>query len=196
MIHGYRDKLVVALFCLISFIGVNAQSKTDRSINGFTQWCTGHDEATQQLFPVNGNDALTLKRGKTIAHAKFNVKGYGEMSFPIDPRTAEGEEARSVDLSRSQFICITYKASHELILQLRQTGVHGGSHNRISLPASKNFATRKIYLSEFKGGKTPLDLSDVAKFNFAFLSKPDKSIYTAELVVRSFVIDQYQPPLK
>jgi hypothetical protein len=181
--------ILMVIFTTITHL--HAQDVKPLSLDGFMQWRTGHDEATMQVFPIKDNNPLIVENGRTVAHVKFNVKGYGEVSFPIDPRTPEGEEARKVDLSKSEFVCITYKSTHDLILQLRQTGVHGGTHNRVSLPASKKFVTTKIYFSEFQGGKTPLDLSDVAKFNFAFLSGPDKLVYTAELVVSKVLIEGY-----
>jgi hypothetical protein len=183
--------LLHIIICLLILQSSHAQSQA--SLNGFTQWRTGHDEATRQLIPAKGNDALMSKKGKVIARAKFSVKGYGEMSFPLDARTGEGAEARKVDLSQSSFVRITYKATHSFILQLRQTGVHGGVHNKIMLPASKKFVTRTIYFTAFQEGKTPLDLSDVAKFNFAFLGRKDETPYTAELVVKSVEIDNYHP---
>jgi hypothetical protein len=157
------------------------------SINGFSQWHTGHDEGTLQLIPVDGTNALAIEDKVIVAHAKFNVKAYGEMSFPIDSRTPEGEEARKVDLGGNKFIAFTYRSNHQFILQLRQTAVHGGKHNHVVIEASPTFVTDSIYFSEFKGGLKPLDLADVAKFNFAFLSNNDKDGY-AEIVVRSFAI--------
>ncbi|MDJ1480631.1 hypothetical protein QNI16_09055 [Cytophagaceae bacterium YF14B1] len=173
-------------------ISISAQTQSPLSLNGFSQWITGHDEKTEQLFPLNTQEGLAREKGKVVAHVKFNVKGYGEVSFPIDPKTLPGEEARKVDLSKSKFIRVTYQANQEVVLQLRQTGVHGGVQNHVVLPASKKPTTRTIYFSEFKGGKTTLDLSDVAKFNFAFLSNPPQESF-AELRVKAFYIDQYQP---
>jgi hypothetical protein len=161
------------------------------SLDGFVQWRTGHDGGTQQLMPETGADPLVKVKGKVVAHVWFNVEQYGEMSFPIDPSTAEGEEAKKTDLSGSKFVRVCYRANHPVILQLRQTGVHGGVHNHVVLPASAKFITRKIPFTRFKGGKTPLDLSDVAKFNFAFLSNNPDDGY-AELIVRSFMIDGYR----
>jgi hypothetical protein len=77
-------------------------------------------------------------------------------------------------------------------LQLRQTGIHGGVHNHITLPASDTFVPYTIYFSSFKGGLTTLDLSNVAKFNFALLGNNSKQGY-AELIVRSFRIHRYKP---
>lgn len=182
----------ILLLFLVVIKCAHAQS-AQLSICGFTHWRTGHDDATQQLIPIDGNDPLMFKKGEVFAIAKFTIKGYGEMSFPIDPETPEGEEAMRVDLAESSFVRITYKASHNLILQLRQTGIHGGVHNQVALPASKQFISRTIYFTEFQGGKTPLDLRDVAKFNFAFLGRKDKTSYTAELVVKHVEIQNYKP---
>lgn len=178
-------------FTLYAFSG-SAQTQLPLSLDGFSQWITGHDAKTEQLSPLNTQEGLVREKGRVVAYVKFNVKGYGELSFPIDPKTLPGEEARKVDLSKSKFIRVTYQANQEVVLQLRQTGVHGGVHNHVVLPASKKPTTRTIYFSEFKGGKTTLDLSDVAKFNFAFLSNPAHGSF-AELKVKTFYIDQYQP---
>jgi hypothetical protein len=157
------------------------------SLNGFSQWHTGQDEGTIQLIPVAGSNALAIEEKVIVAHAKFKVKAYGEMSFPIDSRTPEGEEARRVDLGGNKFIVLTYRSNHQFILQLRQTAVHGGKHNHVVIEASPTFVTDSIYFSEFIGGLKPLDLADVAKFNFAFLSNNDRDGY-AEIVVKSFEI--------
>ena len=119
---------------------------------------------------------------------------YGEVSFPINPVPA-GTEALAVDLHKSRFIKITYRSNVYVVLQLRQTGVHGGTHNHIILPASDSFVSQTIYFSSFKNGLKPLDLSDVAKFNLALLSNSPTDGY-AELTVRSFKIDRYKPKYK
>lgn len=161
-------------------------------LDGFSLWRTGHDDVTEQLLPLKVDNGLTQENNTTVAHVKFIVKEYGELSFPIDPNTSLGEEARKVDLSKSRFVSITYRANHEVVLQLRQTGVHGGVQNHVILPASIKFVTRKVYFADFKGGRQPLDLTNVAKFNFAFLSNNARDGY-AELVVKHFQIDQYHP---
>lgn len=71
--------------------------------------------------------------------------------------------------------------------------MHGGVHNQVTLNASRKFITRVVHFNEFKGGKTPLDISDVAKFNFAFLGSRDGVPYDAELVVKGFEIENYKP---
>jgi hypothetical protein len=175
------------IFFLLMCCRANTQQiiPNNLALDGFSQWRTGHDTETVQILPADDNNALVVEDGAVVARAKFKVKGYGEMSFPLDPETPEGEEARKTDLSRYKAIAVTYKNNHEVVLQLRQTGVHGGDHNRIKLDASPAFVTDTIYFSEFRGGLKPLDLSDVAKFNFAFLSNNNNDGY-AELVVRSF----------
>jgi hypothetical protein len=157
------------------------------ALHGFTQWRTGHDEATVQLLPKEGTDPLAMDGSHIVARAKFKVSGYGEMSFPIDPRSVLGGEARRTDLSKRKFIVVTLQSNQEAILQLRQTGVHGGVQNHVTIPAALQWRTDTIYFSEFTGGLKPLDLSDVAKFNFAFLSNNQRDGY-AEIVIKDFVI--------
>jgi hypothetical protein len=184
-------KILLLLTCSV-YTNLSAQSPIPRklSLNGFTNWFTGRDSATIQLIPVIGSNALTTNDDRIVAHAKFKVVKYGEMSFPIKPSAAI--EAPAADISKSRFIKIEYKANHEVLLQLRQNGVHGGVHNHIILPSSDTFVSYTIYFSSFKNGLTPLDLSNVAKFNFAFLGNNPADGY-AELMVRSFKIDRYRP---
>jgi hypothetical protein len=187
-------KLLLLITCPL-FVNLSCYSQPPGklSINGFTHWLTGRDSATTQLIPSFGSNVLATEDNRIVAHAKFNVVKYGELSFPIKP--SDAIEAPGVDLSKSKFIKIEYKANHEVILQLRQTGIHGGVHNHIILPASDVFVNRTIYFSMFKDGLTPLDLSNVAKFNFAFLGNNSADGY-AELIVRSFKIDRYKPGAK
>jgi hypothetical protein len=153
---------------------------------------TGCDSATTQLIPEKGKNGLMMEGGKTVAHARFKVNRYAEISTPISAASAPNAEAHGVNLSTSRYVKIRYKANQPVMLQLRQTGVHGGVHNHVLLPASRNFTTSTIYFSTFKGGLQPLDLKDVAKFNFALLYNNEKDGY-ADLVIYSFVIDRYKP---
>lgn len=185
------SKILLLITCALYFNSpCHSQPGGKLSINGFTNWLTGRDSATIQLIPVIGSNALTTEENRTVAHAKFNVSNYGELSFPVKPSVAI--EPLPVNLSKSRFIKIEYKANHEVILQLRQTGIHGGVHNHIILPASDTFVQHTIYFSSFKAGLTTLDLSNVAKFNFALLGNNAKQGY-AELIVRSFKIHRYKP---
>jgi hypothetical protein len=98
-----------------------------------------------------------------------------------------------VDVSGGTFITVTYKANQDLILQLRQTGVHGGIQNHVTLPAAKKITTTTIPFTQFSGGLRALNLADVAKFNFAFLANNARDGY-AELYVYHVVVDGYSPP--
>ncbi|HEY5826485.1 MAG TPA: hypothetical protein VIT44_19075 [Cyclobacteriaceae bacterium] len=171
------------------FVGTSCMSTsslTTDTIDKFS-WLTGYDISTIQLIPAQGNNPIVKENGHAIVHVQFNVKQYGEVSFPINFETPEGAEALRADLSKSKGITFTYQSNHEFIIQLRQTGVHGGVHNHFVLPASKGVTTRSILFTEFNAGKTPLDLTDVAKFNFAFLSNPDNGY--AELKITTIAID-------
>jgi hypothetical protein len=184
-------KFLLLFSCFLSFtFPCWSQAPEKLSINRFTNWLTGRDSATVQLIPSIGSNALISEDEGTVAHVKFKVAQYGEVSFPIKPSAAI--EARPVNLSKSKFIKIQYKANQEVVLQLRQTGSHGGIHNHYILPRSESFATYTVYFSSFKGGLTSLDLSNVAKFNFAFLAN-NPAVGYAELIVRSFKIDHYKP---
>lgn len=187
-----RFRLNISLLVILCSCASPSKPIHTVSVNGFTSWITGHDAATTQLIPTPGNNVLKSEDGQTIAHVKFEVKQYGEVSFPINTKTIAGQEALKTDLSAYKQIQITYQANQHFILQLRQTGVHGGVHNQVTLPAANPFTTVVVLFSEFKGGKTPLDLTDVAKFNFAFLSNHTKDGFS-ELKVRSFIIDGYEP---
>jgi hypothetical protein len=185
-----RDLCFVICF-LIFTSGFAQTGEKMLSLGGFGQWITGHDANTMQIIPAEGNNALVVEDGEVYAHVKFKVSQYGEVSFPINQKTPLHEEALKADLSKSKFIVLTYQSNHELILQLRQTGVHGGIQNHVSLPASPSFKTVKILLSEFKGGLKPLDPGDVAKFNFAVLANNEADGY-AEYIIKDFKIDKYK----
>jgi len=162
------------------------------SLDGFEVWITGRDSATVQLLPERGKNGLTMEGGKTVVHARFKVKGYGEIHTPISSLSPPNAEALSVDLSRSKFLKIRYKANQTVVLQLRQTGAHGGVHNHVLLPPSSNFTTETVYFSSFKGGLEALNLKEVAKFNFAFVENNEQDGF-ADLVIQSFTIDKYKP---
>jgi hypothetical protein len=184
-------KILLLITCSVC-INLSARSQLfgKLSVNGFPNWLTGRDSASSQLIPITGSNPLTTIDDRIVAHVKFNVAKYGELSFPINPTDAI--EALPVNLTKSRFIKIEYKANHEVILQLRQTGIHGGIHNHIVLPVSDSFVNYTVFFSSFKNGLTSLDLSNVAKFNFALLGNNSKDGY-AELIVRSFKIHRYKP---
>jgi hypothetical protein len=159
------------------------------SINGFRNWKLGSNTGSKQLIPATGTDPLVLLDSTPVAMVRMTVAPWGEMSFPITGFDKTGE-AESVDLSNSSFIDITYQSNQSVNLQLRQYAVHGGTHNQITLPAATEFTRVRIPLSNFVGGLTPLDLTKVAKFNFALLSNNANDGY-AELIVKRFKIDNF-----
>ncbi|SKC65061.1 hypothetical protein [Ohtaekwangia koreensis] len=179
------------LYLYIIFLFANGCTPSlrspQRSFDSFILWRTGHDAETIQQIPLNSNDASVRSKNESFVHVKFNIKGYGEVSVPINTKTVEGSEALQADISQCKSILLTYKANHEFIVQLRQTGIHGGIHNQITLPGSEIFTMVTIPFTEFKGGVKPLDLKDVSKFNFAFLSNDPEDGF-AELKISGFSI--------
>lgn len=159
------------------------------TINGFHSWKIGGDSASKQLIPASGSDPLVVLDGSPVARVRMTVSPWGEMSFPIADFDQTGE-AETINLSGSSFIEITYKSNQNVNLQLRQYAIHGGTHNQITLPAASEYTTVKIPFTDFKGGLTPLDLTRVAKFNFALLSNNTTDGY-AELIVKGFKIDKF-----
>lgn len=184
--------LIVTQCCFSMLIYSQSTGSNPLSVDGFSLWMTGRDSATIQLIPRTGKNGLMMEGGKTVAHARFKITGYGEISVPISAASAPNAEAHRVDLSGSRFLRIRYKANQTVILQLRQTGVHGGVHNHVLLPSSDRFTTSTIHFSSFQGGLQPLNLKDVSQFNFAFLENNTKDGF-ADLVIQSFIIDRYKP---
>lgn len=173
-----------------TFSGSGCQlNPTPLSIDGFRSFKTGRDTGTVQLIPASGTDPLILLEGSPVARVRMNVNPWGEMSFPINGFDQTGEAAQ-VNLTGSSFIDITYMSNQSVNLQLRQYAVHGGTHNQITLPAAATFTTVRIPFSDFKGGLTALDITKVAKFNFALLSNNTNDGY-AELIVKHFKIDNF-----
>lgn len=189
----YPHLILLLVACFLNLL-IHAQSTGSNplSVNGFSLWITGRDSATVQLIPRSGKNGLMMEGGRTVVHARFKVDKYGEVSIPISPSSAPNAEAHAVNLSGSRHIKIKYKANQTVILQLRQTGVHGGIHNHVLLPPSKEFITSTIYFSSFQGGLEPLNLKDVSKFNFAFDGNNQQDGF-ADLVIQSFIIDRYKP---
>ena len=189
----HRVYFILTFTCIACSVGYTQSTGSNPlSIDGYSVWITGRDSGTIQLIPRTGKNGLMMEGGRTVAHARFKVNTYGEMSTPISAASAPNAEAQPVNLSGSRFIKIKYKANQPVVLQLRQTGVHGGVHNHVVLAPSHSFNTTTIQLSSFKGGLEPLNLRNVAKFNFAFAGNNSKDGY-ADLVIQSFVIDRYKP---
>ena len=185
--------LITGLLLSAHISNAQATGSNPLSVDGFSGWTIGRDRETVQLIPATGVEPLRIEDGKSVAHARFQVKQYGEIWFPIN-QSGYASPGVGVNLSRSKFLKVRYKSNQPVILQLRQTGAHGGTHNHVTLPASTNFRTATISMDSFKGGLEPLNLKDVEKFNFAVLGNNQADGY-ADLVVVSFVIDRYKPLL-
>jgi len=130
--------------------------------------------------PVKENEktinSIRLEKGIVSVTAKDNPKGEIELNVMIT--ASETNDGISTNLSsESKYVEITYQSTQIIKLQAREgnpegTGcVHGGSHPRVSLPASPNhFRTIKIPWSNFKqdelaDGKV-LNIHNLCKFNF------------------------------
>lgn len=188
----FRLSLLLFASCGSSELFAQSTGSNPLSIDGFSVWITGRDTGTVQMIPRLGRTSLMMESGRTVVHVRFKVNQYGEVHTPISALSAPNGEAHGVNLNGSRYVKIKYKANQAVVLQLRQTGVHGGIHNHVILPASASFTTSTIYFSSFKGGATPLNLRDVAKFNFAFLENNPGDGF-ADLVIQSVVIDRYKP---
>ncbi len=182
--------LLLPVFCMCCMVPIQVFSQRP-AINGFTVWQTGHDVQTLQIVPAAGGSALTRSEDTAVAHVKFIVREYGELWFSL-ANTPSDVEYAGVDLSAGTSITITYRANYNFILQLRQTGVHGGIQNHVTLPAASQITTITVPFTQFSGGLHPLDLADVAKFNFAFLGNNVRDGY-AELYIYNVVVDRYSP---
>ena len=176
----------------------NQQSKANSDVANYRHWAIGGP--SQILIPAAGISGLTQLNGQNVAHlrARINRGSYTEMSVPINPYlSGDPFSDPAVDISNSRWVKLTYKSNHQAILQLRQSGVHGGSHNQAALPASPNsFTSITLDLAtDFKwlgNSASTLDLSRVGKFNFAFLAQNETDAY-AEIIVSSLEIEHYQP---
>lgn len=168
------------------------------NVNAYRFWAIGGPSLV--LLPSSGNNGLTNLNDHVVAQLRAQINGgsYSEMSVPLNPyASSDPFSDPAVDLTASDYVTIRYQSNHDAILQLRQSGVHGGNHNQASLPASPSgISTIKLSLrNDFKWlgyQASTIDLSQVGKFNFAFLSQNEDDGY-AEIIVHSLKIDQYQP---
>ncbi len=128
---------------------------------------------------VENEDMLNkfrLEKGIVAVTTSDNPKGEIELNVMITP--SETNDGTPTNLSAdSKYIEITYQSTQAIKLQARegnQTGtgcIHGGSHPRVSIPASsKHFSTIRIPWSDFRqdelqNGKL-LDIHNLCKLNF------------------------------
>jgi hypothetical protein len=182
---------IFLLLCTCGALPTYLFSQPHPGVNGFAVWQTGHDAQTVQVVPAVGASALTQRKGTPIVHVKFIVSEYGELWFPL-ANTPGDVESAGVDISGSTSITGTNQANQDFILQLRRTGVHGGIQNHVTLPASKKVTTTTIPFAKFSGSLRPLNLADVAKFNFAFPANHVRDGY-AEVYIYRVAIEGYSP---
>lgn len=128
---------------------------------------------------VENEDMLNkfrLQNGMVSVTTNDKPKGEIELNVTITPsETNDGIPANLSD--DSKYLKITYQSTQIIKLQAREgnpegTGcVHGGSHPRVSIPASpKRFSTIKILWSDFRQDELPdgklLNIHNLCKLNF------------------------------
>ncbi|PBJ14547.1 hypothetical protein BSF42_09680 [Flavobacterium sp. ACN6] len=143
----------------------------------------------------NGEEINRIRKQKGIiaVSAKDNPKGEVELNVLIT--SSETNDGIPTNLSdESKYVEITYQSTQIIKLQAREgnhegTGcVHGGSHPRVSLPASPNqFKTIKIPWSNFKQDELPdgkvLNIHNLCKFNFVNYNPVSGSVLKIKSVI-------------
>lgn len=136
---------------------------------------------------------IRLEKGIVAVTAKDNPKGEIELNVMITP--SETNDGVPTDLSDdSKTVEITYQSTQIIKLQAREgndegTGcVHGGSHPRVSIPASpKHFSTIKIPWSDFRQDELPngklLNIHNICKFNFVNYNPVPGSVLKIKSVI-------------
>ena len=182
------------LVSLHSVVDVDISIPADAKIEDYKYWHVGGN--SEILAPTNRNGLVKID-GKIVAHMKAKVTGYAEMFLPISSKATDVYTDPAVDLTatNSRHVTVHYKSNHEAILQIRVSGVHGGSHRKATLPANPNgfkALTLDLYTDFSYTGITTDDLKKVGKFNFAFLSNNTTAGFS-EITVSDFVIENYSP---
>ena len=175
-------------------IDVGTSIPDTAKIEDYKYWHVGGN--SEILAPTNRNGLVKVD-GEIVAHMKAKVTGYAEMFVAISGKSTGVYSDPAVDLTatNSKHVTVRYKSNHEAILQIRASGVHGGSHRRATLPASPNtfkILTLDLYTDFNYSGITTDDLKKVGKFNFAFLSNNSQAGFS-EITVSDFVIENYSP---
>ncbi len=177
--------LFLFTFCAFS---ANAQKKQIDLVKSNKWFIAGPSIENEKII-----NASRLKSGIIIVTAKDNPKGEIELNVTITP--SETNDGIPAHLSNeSKFIEITYQSSQIIKLQAREgnvegTGcVHGGSHPRVSLPASpKHFSTIKIPWTDFRQDELPdgktLDINNLCKFNFVNYNPVSGSVLKIKSVI-------------
>lgn len=136
---------------------------------------------------------IRLEKGIVAVTAKDNPKGEIELNVMITPsETNDGVPTHLSDDSKT--VEITYQSTQIIKIQAREgndkgTGcVHGGSHPRVSIPASpKHFSTIKIPWSDFRQDELPngklLNIHNICKFNFVNYNPVPGSVLKIKSVI-------------
>lgn len=128
---------------------------------------------------VENNDAINgYRKEKHIVQVTTNNSAVGEIELNVMITPSGSNDGPPTTLSeQSNSFSLTYKSSHDIILQAREgnesgTGcVHGGIHATVLLPASiDQYTTKIIAWKDFKQdgllkGKL-LNIHNLCKFNF------------------------------
>ena len=186
-------KLFTILFTFTLFgFSANGQNKQIDLVKSNKWFIAGPSIENEKIINLS-----RLKSGIIIVTSKDNPKGEIELNVTIT--ASETNDGIPVNLSNeSKFIEITYQSSQIIKLQAREgnaegTGcVHGGSHPRVSLPASpKKFSTIKIPWTDFKQDELPdgklLDINNLCKFNFVNYNPVSGSV----LKIKSVIINSF-----
>ncbi|MFC4393026.1 hypothetical protein [Flavobacterium quisquiliarum] len=174
-------------FSLICFSAI-AQEKRENLVKSNKWFIAGPSKESEETL-----NAIRIKKGIITITTKNNPKGEIELNVMITP--SETNDGIPTNLSsESKFVEITYQSTQTIKLQAREgnsegTGcVHGGSHPRVSLPASTHqFKTIKIPWSDFKQDELPdgklLNIHNLCKFNFVNYNPISGSILKIKSVI-------------
>lgn len=183
-----RQLLICFLvFNLVGF-SAKAQKKRENLVLSNKWFIAGSSKESEET--INSD---RLKKGIITVTAKHNSQGEIELNVMIT--SSETNDGIPTNLpSDSKFVEITYQSSQIIKLQAREgnsegTGcVHGGSHPRVSLPASPNkFTTIKIPWADFKQDELPdgklLNIHNLCKFNFVNYNPISGSVLKIKCVI-------------
>ncbi|MHC0448130.1 hypothetical protein ACWA1F_22165 [Flavobacterium sp. 3-218] len=178
---------IVMVLVFVSVFKIEGQNRTDL-IKSNKWFIAGPSVENEEAI-----NALRLKKGIVLVTAKENPKREIELNVMIT--NSETNDGAPTNISEeSKYVEITYQSTQIIKLQAREgnaegTGcVHGGSHPRVSLPASpKHFSTIKIPWTDFKHDELPdgktLNINNICKLNFVNYNPVSGSVLKIKKVV-------------
>lgn len=182
-------KLYTTVFIfIICGISANCQKKPIDLIKSNKWFIAGPVIENEQTI-----NTVRLQKKTIRVTAKDNPKGEIELNVMITPSEINDGIATNLP-NDSKFVEITYQSSQIIKLQAREGNaegtscIHGGSHPRVSLPASpKHFSTIKIPWTAFRQDELPdgklLDIHNLCKFNFVNYNPVSGSVLNIKSVV-------------